>query len=92
MCGTNVDRHVAWLAASVHDIELYAIYVMEFAMEGDAFHLEQSPQDFNRLAHGLERLCAFNAHLFGQRIPPGADAAENAIGRQIIERQEGCGE
>ncbi len=61
-------------------------------MEGDALHIEQAPHYFDGLAHRLKRLSAFNAYLFGQRIPPRAEAADDAIRRQVVERQEGRGE
>src|SRR5947209_573841 len=88
----DVDGHVARLASPVYDIELDTIHVMEFAVEGDALHLEQALQHFDGLAHGLEGLSAFNAHLFRQRVPPRADAADDAIRREVVERQEGRGE
>ncbi len=61
-------------------------------MEGDAFHFQQALHDLDGLAHRLQRLFAFNAHIFRQRIPPGAEATYNAIRRKIVQRQKSRGE
>src|SRR5439155_17537752 len=87
-----IDGYVARLAAPVHDVELYAIYMMEFAMEGDTLHPEQALHDFDGLAHRFERLFAFDAHLSGERIPPRAEATDDAIGSKVVECQESRGE
>ena len=76
----------------MHDIELDAFHVMEFAVEGYTLHIEQPLHDFDGLAHRFQWLSALNTHLSGQGIPPGANATDDAIGRKIVERQEGCGE
>ncbi len=87
--GADHDGHMARLAPPVNDIQLDLIDVMEFAVESDALHVEQAAQNDDGLAHGSQRLAALDAHVARQRIPPGADAADDAVGSQVIQRQEG---
>ena len=77
------------LTPPMDNIQLDAFHVMEFSVERDAFHVEQAAHHIDGLAHGGQLLAALDAHVACQRIPPRADAADDAIGRQIVQRQEG---
>src|SRR5690242_15195192 len=66
--------------------------MMKFPMKGDALQRQQAPEDFNRFTHGLERLFAFDAYLPCQRVPPGPQTTYDAVGREIVKRQERRGE
>ena len=50
--GADHNLHIAWLTPTVNHIQLNSIDMMEFAMEGHPFHIEQSSQHLHRLTHG----------------------------------------
>ncbi len=68
----------------MHHVKLDAVYVVELAVEGDVLHRQQPAQHLDRLAHGQQGLAPVNAHLLRQRIPPRADAADDAVGGQVV--------
>ena len=86
------DRDVPRLLAPVNDVELDVVHVVELAMEGHALQGQQPAHHLDGLAHRRERLAARDADVARQRIPPGADAADDAVRCQVVEREEGGGE
>ncbi len=80
----DIDRHIARLTPAMDNVQLNAIDVVEFTMECHPLHVQQAPQDIHRLAHRQKRLTAVDADVARQGVPPCADAADDAIRRQVI--------
>ena len=61
----------------------------DLALEGHLLHAEQTLHDVDVLPHLGDQSPAFDALLPGQRVPVGTEAAEYAVGRQLVQRREG---
>ena len=83
--GTNTSSiSITRLAAAMHDIQLDTIHMMKLAMKGNIFHCQKTTHDLNCLAHGGQRLAAFNAHITRQRVPPCTDATDHTVGGKVV--------
>jgi len=73
----------------MHYIQLDLMHLVEFTIKTDTFHIEQPAQDNDSFFHGLEGFASVDAYILCQRIPPGADTADDAVWSQVIQGQEG---
>ena len=73
-------------------VQFDSLHGMEFAVEGNAFHIEQSAQQLDRLAHCGQRFPPLNTDVFGKWVPPGADSTDHTPGGQVVQGQEGGGQ
>ena len=82
------DRHIARRLAAMHDIQFDAVHLVKFALKCDILHRQQTPRDLHRLPHRLQRSAPADAHILRQGIPPRAHAADDAVRRQVVQRQK----
>ncbi len=83
------NRAMPRFAAAVHHVQLHARHMVKFAVKGHVFHIQQPAHDLHCLAHRQQRLATLDTHIPGQRVPPCANAADDAVGSQVVEREEG---
>ena len=73
----------------MHHIQLDPVHIDKAAVKRYPLHVEQPAQDKDGFPHRGERFFSVDAHIPGQRVPPGANPANNPARRQVIQGQEG---
>ncbi len=69
------------------DVELDAVHVVKLAVERHVLEPQQFAEDFDGLLHCEQWLPAVDADVFCERIPPRTDAAQDAVGGEVVEGQ-----
>ena len=93
--GTATAMLLVWQNGSIIDVlSVWGQRIMGQRVRRDAerrevleVDREQAAGGLDRLAHRRQRLAPVDADLRRERVPPRADAADDAIGREVIERE-----